>query len=569
MAELFTNPARATNTGNVPLPGAKLYFYTTGTTTPADVYTTSALSVAHSNPVVADSAGLFPAIYLDPEVTYRAVCKDSTGAITVYDVDPIGIGLSGPDGAALIGTADGSTVQASLSAIRSRYDFQDNCLPRAASPTVAVDPSAGNLNGTYYYRVTYFGATGEADASPPSSSISPSNQKVVVTIPVSSDPSVTGRKIYRTAAGEVDAVLGKLVATINDNTTTTYLDNVADDSLGAAVPDFNTSGGVLFLNGQPIASANAISTRFGQAANPANSGYANSAFGANSLSVNTVGFRNTALGVDAMQYNLTGYECTAVGVHALGANTTANQSCAFGYGTLENANANYNAAFGTKAMSATTSGTNNSAFGTFSLQLCTTGTQNAAVGYRAGYGVTTGAGNTCIGANSGEVLASANFNTFVGFQSGISATTSGNTAVGFFSLQSLTSGGDNVAVGANAGKSITTGNGNTFIGPNAGNSGSQKVDAFVSLAIGYGAYTDRDKQVVIGSGALTDETVLYGVLRLTKTYTVATLPSAALMGAGARSFVTDANATTFASVVVGGGANKVPVYSDGSNWLIG
>lgn len=51
--------------------------------------------------------------------------------------------------------------------------------------------------------------------------------------------------------------------------------------------------------------------------------------------------------------------------------------------------------------------------------------------------------------------------------------------------------------------------------------------------------------------------------------TVAGLTAAATAGAGARSFVTDATATTFMSVVAGGGANKVPVVSDGTNWLIG
>ena len=39
--------------------------------------------------------------------------------------------------------------------------------------------------------------------------------------------------------------------------------------------------------------------------------------------------------------------------------------------------------------------------------------------------------------------------------------------------------------------------------------------------------------------------------------------------AGVRGFVTDANATTFASVVAGGGANGVPVYFDGTDWRIG
>lgn len=51
--------------------------------------------------------------------------------------------------------------------------------------------------------------------------------------------------------------------------------------------------------------------------------------------------------------------------------------------------------------------------------------------------------------------------------------------------------------------------------------------------------------------------------------TVASLPAAGTAGSGARSFVSDANATTFASVVAGGGSNPVPVYSDGTNWRIG
>jgi hypothetical protein len=50
---------------------------------------------------------------------------------------------------------------------------------------------------------------------------------------------------------------------------------------------------------------------------------------------------------------------------------------------------------------------------------------------------------------------------------------------------------------------------------------------------------------------------------------VASLASAATVGTGARAFVTDATATTFASVVAGGGSNRVPVYSDGTDWRIG
>ena len=53
------------------------------------------------------------------------------------------------------------------------------------------------------------------------------------------------------------------------------------------------------------------------------------------------------------------------------------------------------------------------------------------------------------------------------------------------------------------------------------------------------------------------------------TTTVASLPSAATAGAGARAFVTDALTPVFGSAVTGGGAVGVPVYSTGSAWNVG
>lgn len=52
------------------------------------------------------------------------------------------------------------------------------------------------------------------------------------------------------------------------------------------------------------------------------------------------------------------------------------------------------------------------------------------------------------------------------------------------------------------------------------------------------------------------------------TYTVATLPAAGTAGAGSLAYVTDSNATTRLATVAAGGANKVMVFSDGTNWLI-
>jgi hypothetical protein len=44
---------------------------------------------------------------------------------------------------------------------------------------------------------------------------------------------------------------------------------------------------------------------------------------------------------------------------------------------------------------------------------------------------------------------------------------------------------------------------------------------------------------------------------------------AAVGNAGARAFITDGSTTTFNATVAGGGANKVPIFSDGTVWKVG
>ena len=55
----------------------------------------------------------------------------------------------------------------------------------------------------------------------------------------------------------------------------------------------------------------------------------------------------------------------------------------------------------------------------------------------------------------------------------------------------------------------------------------------------------------------------------TTVYTVATLPNAVTSGAGTRAFVSDSSVTTFNTTVASGGANTVPVFSNGTNWKVG
>jgi hypothetical protein len=91
-------------------------------------------------------------------------------------------------------------------------------------------------NATYLYNDT--NDTGAGGAAIPAVSTAVFRQVSLSAIPVSSDPGITKRNIYRTAVGGTQL---KLVATINDNTTTTYSDNLADGSLGANVPTSSTA----------------------------------------------------------------------------------------------------------------------------------------------------------------------------------------------------------------------------------------------------------------------------------------------------------------------------------------
>lgn len=52
-------------------------------------------------------------------------------------------------------------------------------------------------------------------------------------------------------------------------------------------------------------------------------------------------------------------------------------------------------------------------------------------------------------------------------------------------------------------------------------------------------------------------------------FTIASIPTAASAGAGARLFVSDSLAPVFNTTVAAGGAQNVPIYSDGTDWRVG
>lgn len=76
-------------------PGAKAYFYKTGTTTAVTTYSDSGYTTPHANPVVADAAGVFPAVFYSGVDDVKAVITDASDA-TISTIDPVGrVGSSG------------------------------------------------------------------------------------------------------------------------------------------------------------------------------------------------------------------------------------------------------------------------------------------------------------------------------------------------------------------------------------------------------------------------------------------------------------------------------------------
>jgi len=117
-----------------------------------------------------------------------------------------------------------------------------------AATTALVATSSGNLtNGAYLYKVTFVTAQGETEAGTASTSrtVDSTHKQIALSaIPTGVANLVTSRNIYRTQSGGSSYTL---LATLADNTTTTYTDNVADATISAtaAAPSTNTTGFVI------------------------------------------------------------------------------------------------------------------------------------------------------------------------------------------------------------------------------------------------------------------------------------------------------------------------------------
>lgn len=142
MAGRFTLPVvQVADSNGTPGAGNTLTFYVSQTSTPLDTFSDDALTAANTNPVVADSAGRFPDIFLQDQ-DYKVVWKTAAG-VTVKTADPVR--AAEPSSTAVVTVTTTTTLNAANNGQLIKADAT------AGAFTVTLLPAATAGNG---YEVT-------------------------------------------------------------------------------------------------------------------------------------------------------------------------------------------------------------------------------------------------------------------------------------------------------------------------------------------------------------------------------------------------------------------------------
>ncbi|HLP86575.1 MAG TPA: tail fiber domain-containing protein [Candidatus Paceibacterota bacterium] len=413
--------------------------------------------------------------------------------------------------------------------IRSDIGFDIYPVPDPTSPTGVVSAGGSVDDGAHWYGVTYVTAIGETHVRYSAAQITTTtgNNTVTLTIPTSADQRVTSRKIYRTKAG-AQQYYEYYLATVNDNTTTTYVDTAADSSLtgSAGIVYFkpNTTTKNITLAGAKAFTIDSNATWIGL----------------NAGSNITTGGRNTLVGVGAGAAITTGSDNQVFGHSAAGNITSGGSNVVMGYGALYSTN----------------SGGNNTAIGHDSLFYNQTGSGNTAIGSFSLFG--TGGVN------------SHNYNTAVGSYS-LNATTTGgsNSSLGYYSIRGNTTGTHNSSLGYFAGRYIadgvtenTTGDYNVFIGSNTKPLADDDQNEIV---MGYNTTGNGSNTATIGNSSIV-RTYLTGVNLKAGTATAGTAPlkftSGALLTAPEAGSVEFLNDAFYGTITTGAERKQFAFTSD-------
>jgi hypothetical protein len=260
-------------------------------------------------------------------------------------------------------------------AISSQVGYNIDVVNAPVAPTGVASAGAGLTDGTYKYHVTYTTALGETHFGTQSAGIvvAAPNAQVTLTIPVSTDARVTGRKIYRNSQDVGDLTLFYPLATIANNVDVTYVDSIADASLtGTGRSNYrpNTTSKYFMREGIAAAMIDSVLTTFGLYAGESATEAGDSVFiGSEAGRYTTTGVFNTYIGRSAGRANTTGGYNVAIGRLALYADQTAVGNTVVGYNAMSTNNAG--------------------------------ATNNVAIGYNGGRTISSGSDNTFVGTDSG------------------------------------------------------------------------------------------------------------------------------------------------------------------------
>uniref|UniRef100_UPI003752199F hypothetical protein n=1 Tax=Cypionkella sp. TaxID=2811411 RepID=UPI003752199F len=149
-------PLRALDRNGLPVAAAEALFYISGTSTLQTVYSDSAGTTPHAQPLVADARGVFPQVFSN--VTLKVTVTDPLGAVLPgFPLDPVPKTAIGGTGAANITfapTADipASDTQAAIEQVQANIltTAQDLGLGVIAdAPIIANLDSASTASGQY------------------------------------------------------------------------------------------------------------------------------------------------------------------------------------------------------------------------------------------------------------------------------------------------------------------------------------------------------------------------------------------------------------------------------------
>jgi trimeric autotransporter adhesin len=359
-------------------------------------------------------------------ITVGGLTVDTNVLVVDPTNDRVGIGTTTP---AYRVDAQGTLA---THAIRSHIGYDIYPVPEPTSLTAVVSAGGSVNTGLHGYYVTFITALGETRPRFLfGTTTTAGNNTVTLTLPISSDPRVTGRKIYRTKAGS--NYNEYLLATINDNVTTTFVDTAADSTLTLQ--------------------------------------YRGSYYRANTTN---------------QQITLAGQRSMLIDQNATYFGLRAGESITSG---------GYNVFLGTWAGLSMTTGLSNTFIGYYSASLTTTGNDNVVIGTTASYNATTLNRNVVLGTLAGRYHTggSANITTmtdsiFIGMRSYAASATPSNTIVIGNQVDSL---GDNTVVLGNSSIVRTALRGNVLIGTTTDVGYKLQVQGTVSAQLTNATHADQ------------------------------------------------------------------------------